>query len=222
MKKLEWHTELRRVGELVPAEKNPNVNERVDEIKKSMQRDGYVEIIAVNTDGKIVAGNHRWKAMMEMGMADREIDVRVPNRTLTQEEFNRYLIASNALKGGWNYDILRELDPEFLRNSFLSDEDLAHIWDDQLEVENDEWDEEKEIARIKKPKSKVGEIYVLGRHKLAVGDATDPTVLKRLFGKERASMIYSDPVYNLNFPYRKGLGGRQDYGAEVHDKRTKE
>jgi len=221
-KKLVWHTEKRRVLDLVPADKNPNVNTDSDftKLKASIKRDGYVEIIVIDIDGKIAAGNHRHRAMMELGMSDTEIDVRVPDRKLTKTEFDRYLIASNALHGSWDFDVLREYDPE-LWMQLLNEEDIAHAFDDLAETEDDGWDEEKEIAKIKTPKSKVGELYQLGPHRLAVGDSTDPEVLKKLFGKEQASMIYSDPVYNLSIDYSRGLGGKQNYGGAVNDTRTK-
>jgi len=221
--KLVWQTQKRLVRDLTPADKNPNINSDADfeKLKKSIKRDGYVEIIVIDTDGKIAAGNHRYRALMELNMSDTEVDVRVPNRKLTKTEFDRYLIASNALRGSWDFDVLREYDSE-LWTELLKEEDIAHAFDDLAETEDDGWDEEKEAAKIKKPKSKVGEIYQLGPNKLAVGDSTDPAVLKKLFGKEQASMIYSDPVYNLSIDYNRGLGGKQSYGGAVNDTRTKD
>lgn len=221
-RKLEWHTEKRHVRDLVPADKNPNINTDTEfsKLKTSIKRDGYVEIIVIDIDGKIAAGNHRHRAMTELGMADAEIDVRVPNRKLTKTEFDRYLIASNALHGSWDFDVLREFDPE-LWMQLLNEEDIAHAFDELAETEDDGWNEEKEIAKIKTPKSKVGELYQLGSHRLIVGDSTNPEVLKKLFDKEHASMIYSDPVYNLSIDYSRGLGGKQNYGGTVNDTRTK-
>lgn len=62
----------------------------------------------------------------------------------------------------------------------------------------------------------------MGPHKLICGDSLDPTVLKRLLGDEQASMIYSDPVYNLKggVSYSKGVGGQANYGGNVNDNRS--
>lgn len=221
-KKLVWQTQKRLVRDLIPADKNPNVNTDTDfaKLKASIKRDGYVEIIVIDIDGRIAAGNHRHRALLELNMADMEIDVRVPSRKLTKTEFDRYLIASNALHGSWDFDVLREFDPE-LWMQLLNEEDIAHAFDELAETEDDRWDEEKEIAKIKTPKSNVGELYQLGPHRLIVGDSTNPEVLKKLFGKEKASMVYSDPVYNLSIDYSHGLGGKQNYGGAVNDTRTK-
>lgn len=191
------------------------------DLMRNIDKLGYAEIIAINRDGVVLAGNQRKEALIKLGRQDEMVDVRVPDRLLTETEANRYLIASNALGGTWDIDKLEAFDPQFLMDIGMDESVLTELWDSQLEVEDDGWDEEKEIAKIKKPKSKIGELYQLGPHRLAVGDSTDPAVLKKLFGKERASMIYSDPVYNLSIDYNRGLGGKQSYGGSVNDKRTK-
>ena len=220
--KLEWSTQKRRVGDLVTSTNNPNINtdKQFRNLKKSIRDTGYAEIIAIDVDNKIVAGAHRWQALMEMGRSDEEIDVRVPCRKLTQKEFDRYLIASNALKGTWDFNKLKSFDLDLLTVSGLNDDTLSKIWDQNLQVEDDPWDEEKELAKIKKPKTKLGDLILMGPHKLFCGDSTDPAVLKKLFGNERVSMIYSDPIYNLKINYKSGLGGKQNYGGNVNDNRS--
>jgi hypothetical protein len=96
---------------------------------------------------------------------------------------------------------------------------MSHIFD-TLEVENDEFDEDKELARIKTPKTKVGEMYQIGRHRVICGDSTEQSVVQRLVGKERVSLIYSDPPYNISYDYDRGLGGRGNYGGHVDDSKS--
>ena len=223
---LAWHNERRLLKSLKPCPQNPNTNteRQFGNLKKSLKINGYAEIIVIDVDGTIAAGEHRHQAMMEMGMGDQMVDVRVPNRKLTKEEFDRYLIASNALHGEWDVSKLQAFDIETLIEIGMDENELANLWDGMLEAEDDHWDEEKERAKIKKPKSKLGEIYQLGPHRLAVGDANDSAVLKKLFGNDKALMIYSDPVYNLRggVDYAKGVGGRANYGGSVNDTRTDE
>ena len=85
--KLEWHTERRKVKDLVPCKNNPNINIGIGfkNLKKSLNQSGYAEIIVVDLDNTIVAGEHRWRALMEMGKAEEEIDVRIPNKKLSTE-----------------------------------------------------------------------------------------------------------------------------------------
>src|SRR3989344_230285 len=182
--KLTWRTEKRLVHDLVPAEKNPNVNSDADfeKLKASIKRDGYVEVIVIDIDGKIAAGNHRYRALVELGMADKEIDVRIPSRKLTNTEFDRYLIASNALRGSWDFDVLREYDSE-LWMELLKEEDIAHAFDDLAETEDDNADLEKEMNKAKNTDIKPGDYFKLGPHLLGCIDSTDPVAVKKLIGK---------------------------------------
>ena len=79
---------------------------------------------------------------------------------------------------------------------------------------------EKELKKIKKPKTKIGDIIKLGKHRIICGDSGDKEVLKKLFKNEKASMIYSDPPYNISLDYSGGVGGKKDYGGNVNDNRT--
>ncbi len=224
MKHLTWHNEIRKVKDLIPCGSNPRVisDKELRDLKKSIKRSGYAEIIAIDVDGEIVAGNQRHRALMEMGMGDTEVDVRAPSRKLTKEEFDRYLIASNALGGTWDFEKLKSFNLDELIDIGFDKKELENIWTENLEVEDDDFNETAELKKIKIAKTKRGDLIALGPHKLLCGDSTKPETLKRLFGKERASVIYSDPVYNLRggVDYNKGIGGRANYGGHVNDTRT--
>ena len=223
--KLEWRNEKRRVRDIFPCERNPNVNTPAQfaRLKKSMSDSGYVEPIIIDTNGEIVAGAHRHAVMLETGMGDREVDVRVPNRKLTREEFDRYMIASNAVRGIWSFEKLKSISDGILLD-LLDESTKAEMWSATLRTTDDGFDVDREIAKIKKPKSKVGDLYEIGPHKLIVGDACDSAVLKKLFGSERTPLIYNDPVFNLGVKnlYSKGIGGKRHFGGNVNDTRTPE
>lgn len=220
-KKLEWHTERRLVRDLTPAGKNPNINSDADflKLKESIKRDGYVEIIVIDIDGRIAAGNHRHRALLELDMADTEIDVRVPNRKLTKKEFDRYLIASNALHGSWDFDVLREYDPELLMQ-LLNEQDITHAFDDLSETEDDNADLETELKKARDTDIRPGDFFKLGPHVLGCIDSTDPVAVKKLIGKNKIDLINIDFPYNVGVNYDSGLGGKQNYGGKTNDKKT--
>ncbi len=219
---LSWNTVRRKVNDLIPTEKNPRKLSKTqsDNLKKSLEQFDLVEIPAIDTDNKIIAGHQRIKVMQILGRGEEIIDVRIPNRKLTSEEHKRYLITSNAVTGDWDFDLLKEFDVDMLNDIGFDSDLLSNIWDDDLEIKDEEWDEEKELAKIKVPNTKLGDLIILGKHKLICGDSNNPNVLQKLCGDEKASMIYSDPVYNLNINYNKGIGGKQNYGGDVNDTRT--
>ncbi len=220
--KLSWHTESRTVNSLLPYSKNPRVMSEKQQkaLEKSMKKFNLVELPAIDTDGKICAGHQRVKVLQILGRGEEEIEVRVPNRKLTQEEYDQYLITSNAVTGDWDWEKLKTFDLNSLIDIGFDKIELSDMWSKNLEAKDDEFDEEKELQKIKKPKTKLGDLVVMGGHRLLCADATDPEAIKKLFGKEQASAIYSDPVYNLKFPYKKGISGKADYGASVNDNRS--
>lgn len=220
--KLEWRTEKRRVNDLLPCDKNPRQisDKQLEDLKRSIKKFNLVEIPAVDTSNRIIAGHQRLKVLQLLGRGEEEIEVRVPNRKLTKEEFEQYLITSNAVGGDWDFEKLKSFDIGLLLDIGFDESELANIWDANFETEDDGFEIEKELAKIKYPKTKVGDLIQLGPHKLICGDAKDPAVLKKLFGKDRASMIYSDPVYNIGVDYNGGIGGKQNYGGNVNDRRT--
>jgi len=224
MEKLQWHTVQKRVNDLIPQEINPRVisDKQMSDLKKNLKKFNLVEIPAIDLNGKILAGHQRISALKLLGREEELIDVRIPNRKLTKEESEKYLIASNALGGNWDFSKLKSFDLDLLTDVGLDQIDLSHFWDKELEVNDEDFNVEDEIKKIKKPKTKSGDLIYLGPHKLLCASSTDPKNLKKLFGNDQASMIYSDPPYNLKIDYAKGIGGKQNYGGNVNDNRSYE
>lgn len=108
MEQLTWTTEKRKVKELIPWDKNPRTMTRkqAEELKKSLEKFNLVEIPAINLDNKLVAGHQRVSILHVLGRGEEEIDVRVPSRMLTEEEFKEYNLRSNKNTGEWDFDAL--------------------------------------------------------------------------------------------------------------------
>lgn len=224
MKKLEWTTVQKTVNELIPQKINPRTisDKQLSDLKRSLEKYNLVEIPAVDLDGTILAGHQRVKVLKILGRGDELIDVRIPNRKLSEKESKEYLVASNKLGGDWDTTLLKEFDFETLEFAGFTPIELGELLDKEKEVVNDDFDVEKELKKIKDPTTKLGDIIYLGPHKIICGDGTKQETLDRLFGTEKANMIYSDPIYNLNINYDGGIGGQQSYGGNVNDTRTLE
>ena len=224
MKTLTWHPEERAVRDLKIWKKNKSVRRITKKasakLKSRIEERGFHDVIVVDTDANILSGNQRKKALLELGV--EKVTVLVPNRPLTNEEKDKVALESNLNDGTWNFEGLKSFKFDTLTDIGFNMADLSEIWKDNLDAKNDNWDEKAERARIKKPTTRLGDIITLGEHRLACGDSTDLKVLARLFGKERAAMIYSDPVYNLKggVDYDKGVGGKANYGGNVNDNRS--
>jgi len=219
---LQWRTEKRKVDDLVPHVKNPRSlsdQERKD-LEASITKFNLVEIPAINTDNGVLAGHQRLKIMQALGRGQEEIDVRVPSRTLAPKECEEYLLRSNRNTGSWDYELLKTFDIGFLLEIGFDDTDLSVIWDDVLEIDEDDFREEDEIEKAKDTDIKTGDRFALGIHALICGDSTDEAVLNALVGEQKIDMVYCDPPYNIDLDYNKGLGGKQNYGGDVDDKKT--
>ena len=216
---LSWQTEQRTVDALLPHKKTPRKisKEQADRLKQSLETYGLVEIPAVDLDGTILAGHQRIKVLQLLGRGNEQIDVRVPNRKLTDEESERYMIGSNSITGEWDFDLLKDFEMDLLADLGFDQKELDDIWNKSLKKN---FDPEEELKKIKTATTQPGDIIELGKHRLICGDSTKVETLERLFGDERADMIMSDPIYNISIDYNKGIGGKQAYGGTVDDSKS--
>ena len=195
--------------------------ESAAQLKESIQRYGLVDPIICNIANErknvVIGGHFRLEIAKELNMTTVPVVyVDIPDLE-KEKELN---IRLNRNTGEWDFEKLKDFNIDTLTDIGFDSGDLADIWDDDVCVEEENFDVEKEFAKIGSPKTKLGDIIELGSHRLICGSSLDPETIKKLFGNEKASMIYSDPVYNIDLDYNKGLGGKQNYGGNVVDKRT--
>lgn len=222
MHALHWTTEQKKINDLIPQETNPRkiTDKQMSDLKSSLKEYNLVEIPAVDLNGNILAGHQRVKALQLLGRGEEFIDIRIPNRPLTEDESRRYMLASNALGGDWDLEALKSFDYDLLVDIGFDSELLNDIWDTTITTDANNKSDEEVMEEIKTPTTQLGDVIELGNHRLICGDSTDPEMLKKLFDGQKASMIMSDPIYNIDLDYNKGLGGKQSYGGTVNDTRT--
>lgn len=222
-KKIIWHTEKRVVKDLIRYEKNPRKlsSSQLEGLKRSLKKFDVAELPCINTDGTLVVGNQRVMVMSLLGRGNEEIEVRVPNRPLSESEFKDYLLTSNRSGASWDMEKLAEdFNLEELLAAGFDSLDLSNIFDDNLEVQDDDIDLEKEIKDVVKTDIKIGDKFSLGKHVLVCGDSTDPVVVKNLVGNIKVDVINIDFPYNVGISYSKGIGGKQNYGGTINDKKS--
>lgn len=201
---LEWYTEKRKVSDLIPYEYNPRKRtpDRIQKLKESLERFNLVEIPVINLDNTIIAGHQRVFALYEIGRGNDIIDVRVPNRLLTEEEFKEYNVRSNIGIGEWDLDMLLEHFSEFNFDDLGLDLDFE-LPDDILLSHEDEQDFEPELPEI--PKTVSGDVYELISkqkdivHRIVCGDARYSESYEKLLPNEKFQMVETDPPYNVDY-----------------------
>ncbi len=217
-----WHPEKRQVSDLKLWKNNPRkiTSEAFLKLKERISERGFHDVLKIDTDGVVLSGNQRKKALTDLEIL--EVTVLVPDRPLTPEEKDKVALESNNNDGDWDYEKLKEFNLGTLIDIGFEAVDLDSHWGKTIEVADDDFDVEKELKKIAKPTTKLGDLILMGNHRLICGDSTDRNVLQKLFGEDRASMIYSDPPYNIKLDYDKGVGGAQNYGGSVNDERSDE
>ncbi len=211
-------TKILKVKDIKPNPKNPKKH-CVEKISESMSENGYVEPIVVDENNMLLAGHGRQEALKEKNVEEIEVVVK---RGLTAEQKEKYMLLSNKLSeaGGWDMEMLKDFDINLLMDAGFNDQDLSEIWDNTLEINDDDFDEKKELEKAKETKIKQGDFFQLGGHFLICGNSHRPETLNRLLGSKKVSFIYNDPIYNIGVSYDKGIGGKAKYGGIVDDSKN--
>ena len=177
-----------------------------EKLRESIKRFGLVDPIIVNSAPKrkkiVIGGHFRLKVAEELGYKNVPVVFLDIPDIEKEKELNLRL---NKNVGEWDLELLKEFDLGVLLDVGFDDGDLSQIWDDSLETEDDNFQEEKELEKIKETDIKLGDLFQLGSHRLLCGDAHDLENIKKLMGKEKTSMIYCDPIYNIGVSYDKEL-----------------
>lgn len=188
------------IKDLKPTSKNPRQISKEDfEVLKKSLRDfpemKSIREVVIDENMRILGGHQRVKALKAIG--EKTVPVRQVFG-LTEEQKDEFMIKDNIANGEWDMDILaNEWDPEVLADWGLD----AIDWEKpEKEIIEDDPPEPPEEA-----KSKLGEIYQLGNHRVMCGDSTKKEEVARLMDGEKADLVVTDPPYNVDYEGGTGL-----------------
>lgn len=189
-----------RVADLVPyagnAKEHPE--EQVEQIAQSIRDFGFCDPVGVwhDEEGRpvIVEGHGRVMAAQLLGIEE------VPTIALdhlTDAQRRAYVQVHNqtTLTSGFDMDaLMKELQelPEFDWSSYGFE--LDEMLEDVPTLADEELPEVPE-----EPRTKAGDLWLLGRHRLLCGDSTDPAQVARLMGGRQADLLLTDPPYNVAY-----------------------
>ncbi len=222
MKNTNIKTVMVDIDKLRPAVYNPRTlsEEQERHLIESIKQFDLVDPIIANKykgrENTVISGHQRLRVASKLGYKK----VPVIYLKLNEEQEKRLNLHMNHSTGSWDIEKLKELDINLLIDIGFNDSELRDIWDDVLEIEDDDFNEEKELEKIKTTDIKIGDKFRLGTHVLLCADSTVPDNIKKLMGQEQTSLIYCDPVYNINLNYDKGIGGKAHYGGKTNDRKT--
>ena len=197
---INWKHETIKISELKEYEHNPRKisDKSLEKLANHIKEDGYHQRIIVNSDYTIIGGHQRKKALYMAGYKDdSDIEILIPDRKLLLEEVDRLNIRDNLPFGEYDFDILTErFDLDDLLSFGLDEDILTPLFDD-LALEGIVEEEEMELPL--EPKSKLGDLYILGNHRLLCGDSTNPQHVERLLDGANPILMVTDPPYGVNY-----------------------
>ena len=194
----------KKVTELIPYINNSRTHsdEQVAQIAASIKEFGWTNPILVDGDKSIIAGHGRLLAARKLGM-DTVPTIELAHLTETQKK--AYIIADNklALNAGWDDQLLTIELNDLMADGFAlellgfdKDELDKLLEPEQIEGLTDE-DAVPEVPD--EPVTKLGDVWILGNHRLMCGDSTSIDAVEKLMAGQKADMVFTDPPYGMKF-----------------------
>lgn len=203
MSKTTTDMSLVNIEKLIPYVNNARTHskEQITKLRSSLREFGFINPVIIDRDYNIIAGHGRVMAAKEENITEVPC-VFVDH--LTEAQKKAYIIADNrfALDAGWDEEMLK-LEIEALQDmafdlslTGFDDAELSKLFETD-DIKDDEFDVEAELQ--KPTKTQIGDIWLLGKHKLVCGDSTKAETFAILMNDEKANLVITDPPYNVNY-----------------------
>ncbi len=208
------------IGDLQPDASNPRriSDQELETLTRSISEFGLIDpIIARREDKMVIGGHQRLLAARKLGYKT----VPVVFVDLTVEQAHLLNIALNKISGSFDQELLARLLKELQEVPDI-DLSLSGFEDDELKKLLKSLDAREKRDRLENfdldaavkdaqnaPVAKLGDIWLLGEHRLVCGDSTDRETVQRLMGQTKASMTFTDPPYNVNYGDHRHTGASQ-------------
>jgi len=196
------------IDDIKPYEGNPRQNDQaVDAVAASLREFGFRQPIVVDDAGVIIVGHTRWKAAKKLGLAKVPVHVA---KDLSPEQAKAYRLADNQTNtlAEWNYELLpielKDLrDAEFNLDLLGFDANaLAKMLDPG--IQDGQCDPDEVPAPPDEAVTRLGDLYILGNHRLLCGDSGKAEDVDRLLGGAPVHLVNTDPPYGVKVAPRSG------------------
>ena len=209
--------EQRLVTNLIPYINNSrkHSDEQVAQIAASIKEFGWTNPILIDGDNGLIAGHGRLLAARKLGM-DKVPVIELAH--LSEIQKKALIIADNklALNSDWDNELLTIELKDLIDQDF----DVTLLGFDSTEIDalinvidgTDGLTDEDAVPEVPEiPKTVLGDVYILGNHKLMCGDSTSIDAVEKLMDGNKADMVFTDPPYGVDY----------DGGHATEKRRTK-
>jgi DNA modification methylase len=208
---------IRDVKTLRSASRNARTHSKkqIGQLADSIRAFGFINPVLVDDANCIVAGHGRVEAARKLGIAVVPV---ICLAHLSQAELRAYAIADNRLAelAGWDKTALAREFADLIKLDVDLDVSVTGFdhgeIDLVLQAEPGQSDPGDDLPRLKSGKAitKPGDLWCLGEHRILCGDVRDRNAVRRLMGREKAKMVFTDPPYNVAIAgHASGLGQAQ-------------
>jgi DNA modification methylase len=206
------------VAALKPYARNARTHSRkqITKIAASIERFGFVNPVLIDEDHQIIAGHGRVAAAKRLGLTEVPV-LRIEH--LSEEEKRAYILADNRLAedAGWDQELLAIelqglIDCDFaIEVTGFEACEVDIVLDDAAAANAPDHSLDDEIPPLaQRSITKLGDLWQLGGHRLLCGDALSAASYDLLLNGDQASLIFTDPPYNVPIDgHVSGLGKRQ-------------
>lgn len=181
----------RKLSELTPYPGNAKKHDKkqIANVAESIRQYGFVQPIVVDRDDVIIIGHCRALAAKKLGMDEVPC---VSMDDLTPEQVNALRLVDNkSNESDWDFDLLADELPGLDLSAFDFD------WGLSDELNHSVVEDDYDPVLPAEPKSKIGDVYQLGNHRLMCGDSTSLNDVQRLVGEAQIDLLLTDPPYNV-------------------------
>jgi DNA modification methylase len=208
------------LSELKPSARNARTHkqEQIHLIAASIGEFGFITPIVIDRAGEIVAGQGRYEAAKLLGLSEVPT-VRLDH--LSADQIRAYRIADNRLAelAGWDEELLQlelghliEINFDVEVTGFSTPQiDSIFSFGEPKTKKADPADDMPSVATM--AVSQLGDLWLLGEHRILCGDARDPEAYAELLGDERAQAVFTDPPYNVKIDGHVSGHGRIKHRA---------
>lgn len=211
--------EQKNIEDLIPYANNArkHSDEQVAQIAASIKEFGWTNPILIDGENGIIAGHGRLAAARKLGMKTVPA---IELSGLSKAQKKALILADNkiAINSGWDDKLLaieltelKELDFDITLTGFSEDEYLAL---QPIELEQGLTDEDDVPEAPAEPITKLGDVWLLGRHRLMCGDSTSIDAVERLMDGTKPDLIHTDPPYGMN-AVSKSAVLTKTYGKDI-------
>ena len=199
-----FNHEIIDIESIIPFAMNSRLHSdaQVAQLAASIREFGFTNPVLIDEAKNLIAGHGRVMAARKLGLKS------VPAILVTgldERKRRALVIADNklAMNATWDEDVLKnelqDLAGDFGELMGFSEEELEAMLQEATQIEDGLTDEDAVPELAAEPVTVLGDVWLLGKHRLMCGDSTSIDAVDKLMDGGKADMVFTDPPYGVDY-----------------------